>query len=415
MRFSRVYLGLFTLWPVLAILGGQGFSSFIVVTGILAIFWCRQFRFDFSRTGLCLAVFLGWALFSSLWSPYDPPLISGHLLEQNFAIKSGALRLSLLAILAGLLLLALRPMFEPSRSRRVRFITIIFYIHGLAGIIIGYVLWVQYSALVSPEAVQRASEMMQNLTRSQNSFALIIPILLARAKFHRRYELSLFQGALICGAAVISVIIGASAAVLAIMLGCVGCIVAQNFPRTMLKLSFATLAGLTLFMPAIIWLGTVSIDTLSLSLPDSVHSRIIGWEYTLDMIAQRPLTGHGLDATRTWTDTFSTRPELANAFPEYWASFQLVAGHPHNMPLHIWAETGLVGIVLFLVCIGAIYQQLRQIAADSFLSPAISGLVFAFIPIYCSAYGVWNDAFWAGVFLIIVSMFLIWGDLKNND
>lgn len=69
--------------------------------------------------------------------------------------------------------------------------------------------------------------------------------------------------------------------------------------------------------------------------------RVTQWQFVLDMIRQRPLTGWGL---RSFT-------------PAYEAAMQTWLGHPHNLYLMLLSEMGLPLGGLFIGTIGWIYAQ----------------------------------------------------------
>jgi O-antigen ligase len=89
--------------------------------------------------------------------------------------------------------------------------------------------------------------------------------------------------------------------------------------------------------------------------PDSAFGRLLIWKTTAGMIAEKPVLGHGFDQ-------FKVQYNKAQA--HYFASGKasekekMIAGnveHAHNEFLQIWAELGLIGLLLFGGTIGNIF------------------------------------------------------------
>lgn len=69
--------------------------------------------------------------------------------------------------------------------------------------------------------------------------------------------------------------------------------------------------------------------------------RTTQWQFAWSMTQQRPLTGWG----------------LRNFTPLYQAKWQVFLGHPHNLPLMLSAETGILGAVLLIGLVGWVVFQ----------------------------------------------------------
>jgi len=94
----------------------------------------------------------------------------------------------------------------------------------------------------------------------------------------------------------------------------------------------------------------------------TVAQRFYYWESASEMIREAPLTGHGLGG-------------YAVLYPRH---RNLRAGetrHPHNILLHLWVETGLIGLLLWTAWVGAVLGRgllrlcsRRREKADDFCS-----------------------------------------------
>ncbi|NNU16947.1 hypothetical protein HK107_11515 [Parvularcula sp. ZS-1/3] len=114
------------------------------------------------------------------------------------------------------------------------------------------------------------------------------------------------------------------------------------------------------------------------SLPDSVLHRLIIWRTVLDLWAEgRTLTGAGARATHTLTD------RLGAVTLESGAQIPLVSSHPHNLPVQLLYEFGLIGyglVIAFLV-MGA--RALLAVPWRKEMAIAIAGLL-SVVAVYIS-------------------------------
>ncbi|BFM39063.1 O-antigen ligase family protein [Synechocystis sp. LKSZ1] len=69
------------------------------------------------------------------------------------------------------------------------------------------------------------------------------------------------------------------------------------------------------------------------------------WDFALQMLSQRPLTGWG----------------LRNFTPLYQAAMNVWLGHPHSLPLMLLAEIGIPGTLLFLGLVGSVLYQATRL------------------------------------------------------
>ena len=120
------------------------------------------------------------------------------------------------------------------------------------------------------------------------------------------------------------------------------------------------------------------------TLPASWQARLEIWDYVSYRIAQHPFLGWGLGTSH---------------FLNYWqpdgATYRMIHGpadHPHNAVLQLWAELGMLGLLLGLGF--AFYTLYRATRLDRRLAPfALGGWVVALTLSLC-AFDFWNDAGW---------------------
>ena len=126
----------------------------------------------------------------------------------------------------------------------------------------------------------------------------------------------------------------------------------------------------------------------------SAGHRLLIWSFAGDRIAERPLTGWGLDASRTIPGgSDPIRPG------ETWLPL-----HPHNAPLQLWLELGVPGAVLFALVVASAWRALADAGwPPLFHAAAGAGLTVAFVGCFAT-YGIWQewwlDTLWFSLFLI---------------
>jgi O-antigen ligase len=128
----------------------------------------------------------------------------------------------------------------------------------------------------------------------------------------------------------------------------------------------------------------------------SAGHRLLIWSFAGDRIAERTLTGWGLDAARAMPGGKDPiRPG------QTWMPL-----HPHNAALQLWLELGAPGAVLFALLVALAWQALAA-APWPRLFAAAAGASLAIALTACFAsYGIWEEwwlgTLWFSLFVIIV-------------
>ena len=128
----------------------------------------------------------------------------------------------------------------------------------------------------------------------------------------------------------------------------------------------------------------------------SAGHRLLIWSFAGDRIAERTLTGWGLDASRAMPGGENLiRPG------QTWMPL-----HPHNAALQLWLELGVPGAVLFALLVALAWQALAG-APWPHLFAAAAGASLAIALFACFAsYGIWEEwwlgTLWFSLFLTIV-------------
>jgi len=117
----------------------------------------------------------------------------------------------------------------------------------------------------------------------------------------------------------------------------------------------------------------------------SAGHRLLIWSFVGDRIAERPLTGWGLDSSRSIPGGQDLiRPG------ETWLPL-----HPHNTPLQLWLELGAEGAVLFALVVALAWHALASAPwSRAFGAAAGASLAIALIA-SVTTYGIWQE-WWLG-------------------
>lgn len=133
-------------------------------------------------------------------------------------------------------------------------------------------------------------------------------------------------------------------------------------------------------------------------LPFSMGHRVLIWDHVAGLALQRPVFGWGLEASRALSD-FTTVPEGTLR-----GVIELLPLHPHNVPLQVWLELGGVGALLALAMAWVLLRAIGRLdrAAQIFAYPLFACGLF----MSGTAYGAWQT-WWMSGFLTAAAAFLI--------
>jgi exopolysaccharide production protein ExoQ len=322
---------------------------------------------------MLLGCFLVWGTASALWS-VDPvrSLVVAVRLAGLFAVGLA------LAVSTGLV----------AAPRRLAFLLLIGMSLGITMVAIELATAGGLSSLFS-ERTYRATQ----LNQASISFALLV--LPASALL-----ISLGQGifaALLAAVTVVTVYELAGTAAKAVLLAglAMGLLLYRVRPvvaRVALAISVAAIIAAPLTFARLERLPGLGETADSFKI--SAGHRLLIWSFAGDRIAERPLTGWGLDASRAIPGGDDPiRPG------ETWMPL-----HPHNAALQVWLELGAPGAVLFALLAALVWRALARIEwPPLFAAAAGASLTIAFVG--CSGtYGIWQE-WWLGT--LSFSLFLV--------
>lgn len=371
--------------PAAGVLQSKALAPIAVVAllGCVVQHWRRHGSLPWPRgllAGIALGLF-GWAALTAAWAP-EPWRALGTALQLGSFVALGIGAARVVATDA-----------EAAKRRLLRLAT-----YGLvAGLVLAGIDAATGNAIRGAVRGMQAppSSLAFGLKPAASAMALWLPLVAAAPLAPWLRSLVLLGGA-----AVLVALPGESAklAVAAALL--VGG-VALVLPRRMAVLLGAGLAVAIVAMPIV--LGPLLARGLpAAGLPPSAAHRLLIWDFTIQRIADKPLFGWGMEASRQIpghrdhpAPAVLERFGLDGAATPYWlAGAQLLPLHPHNGALQLRLELGWPGVLLAaamaallaLACRGAV--PLAMLAA---------GAVTAML-----SFGAWQE-WWVGAELLALA------------
>jgi hypothetical protein len=134
----------------------------------------------------------------------------------------------------------------------------------------------------------------------------------------------------------------------------------------------------------------------------SAGHRLLIWSFAGDRIAERPVTGWGLDSSRAIPGGDDLiRPR------ETWMPL-----HPHNAALQVWLELGAPGAALFALLAAIVWGALARVEwPPLFAAAAGASLTIAFVECFAT-YGIWQE-WWIGTLSLSLFLVLVMARVAN--
>ena len=407
MSYAPVLAAAFVLWPIMGLLGGQGYAPLLGLAALPALALARP-KGPPALYVIPAVLFVIWVIVGEVfWSPVSTELVSGSLQEGNFAVKATSLRVVLTAAFALLAVGGALRIADGSAQVSTRVMLGAFAIQGLilaaTSIFSAPLLEVVYG----PDPTEQMSG-VQNMGRNANAFALILPILIAYLSARPQFFWKPVVALLVVASLLFFTRVDTQSAMLGLVFMMAAMGLVQALPKLGFRILFTCIGAYIASAPMLI--GTVLrlLEAYNIHLPGSFQSRAWAWHVVIEKIAERPFVGHGIAASKTWRETYADYPEWLARLPDTWTNYAVVPGHPHNMPLQIWAETGMIGAVLVgfsLVLLGFRLPDPAKMREDvRFAIAGVTGVAFS---LFNFAYSMWNEAFWSSVALAAVAIILL--------
>ncbi len=134
----------------------------------------------------------------------------------------------------------------------------------------------------------------------------------------------------------------------------------------------------------------------------SAGHRLLIWSFAGDRIAERPVTGWGLNSSRAIPGGDDLiRPR------ETWMPL-----HPHNAALQVWLELGAPGAALFALLAAIVWGALARVEwPPLFAAAAGASLTIGFVECFAT-YGIWQE-WWIGTLSLSLFLVLVMARVAN--
>ena len=171
---------------------------------------------------------------------------------------------------------------------------------------------------------------------------------------------------------------------------------------------------LSVSTPFVAYLGVIQqTEALKVSdIPTSWQHRLLIWEFTAKKSLERPISGHGFDASRVISRDAETKPVFTTSTS--WQESVLPL-HPHNIGLQLWLELGVVGVILGLVVLIAIARALASFAPDRLLCASLTGVVTVAWTIASISFGAWQSWWIAALWICAIVSALTAKERRDRD
>ncbi|KQW72047.1 hypothetical protein ASE17_04030 [Phenylobacterium sp. Root77] len=363
--FGWVLAFVFTLAPIAAWVGPLAFAPVAGLGGLLSLGALRINDKD-RPAALAILVLVAWALASMVWSPFHP----------TKAEQATAMKLVLQAVLYWALFRAAGAATDGGRTLALRVLS-----WGMA--LLGALLAIEaltgagvYQALrVAIDDPIRPDLAIKNVAQGGFVLAVLTP---AAALAGWRTGGGIWPGVLMAaGITGASFGLDADAPVIALVLSTLAAWAVWRWPRGAPR-AIGAGAGLFFFAtPGIVWITRQLgwFQALEAQVPLSWSMRMSYWRHAADWIGDHPFRGWGVDASRMFGPGITL--------------------HPHNGPLQVWLELGLIGAtaasVFWFVVIAAQGGQRRDLGRAVAVGTAVAYLTFSAV-----SFGVWQE-WWLAV------------------
>lgn len=211
---------------------------------------------------------------------------------------------------------------------------------------------------------------------------------------------------LLLGGAGVLVALPGDTAKIAALLGIVVAAATLAAPRVVPRLVGAGIAAAILTMPLL----AAAIPSLPVDrLPITALHRMMIWDFTGARIAERPMLGWGLEASRTVpggrdgpTAGLLDRLRVIDAARRQWFAnpgVQVLPLHPHNGALQVWLELGAIGALIA----AALAWSLGLAATRAPCPPAAAGALASAAVTAMLSFGAWQ-AWWVVAMLLAATV-----------
>ena len=167
-----------------------------------------------------------------------------------------------------------------------------------------------------------------------------------------------------------------------------------TFPRLTLNLIVISVTSFFMLVP-IIFLHLLGwFQPVASRIPPSTFDRLEIWHRSAVAVIEQPLLGYGIGISR-----YLPIPKDLSSLYKY---FTVPTTHPHNAPIQIWLELGLIGVVIMLLLIGLVSAPIRRIKGHLKIVAFATGVSIIFTGLV--SYGFWQET-WLSIIGMAVILF----------
>ena len=164
--------------------------------------------------------------------------------------------------------------------------------------------------------------------------------------------------------------------------------------RVMAVLSVAAILTAPLTLPSLA--GSPSLFAAVDSFKESAGHRLLIWRFAGDRIAERPLFGWGLDASRA----------VPGGDVEARPGEKFLPLHPHDSALQAWLELGAPGALLLALFVGCLWLSLAEAPWPRLYRAAAGGSLTVVSAIAAAGWGIWQE-WWLGTLALALFAVLV--------
>lgn len=354
----------------LAYAANLAFAPFTAAAGLLCLPLIGRPRAP-SRGLWLLIALLAWGLVSYGWSPAAPgPTDFGDLrsLQRITGLKL-VFELALYASFA----LAMRGI-APLAARRALLVLAVLLTVMTAVMLVESLVGARFYSAVKAALGQRTSPDLaaRNVARACYVMALLLwPVLVLLFDTGRRA-----WGVALAGAAVLTaVLFKVDAPIVAFVAGAAVFAAVWRFGARALAACAIGTALYLVLTPVLVSLAAgagLTHDTPGHIGKASWGARLQIWSFVDQLVLAKPLTGWGLDASRSWPG--------------------LIPLHPHDGALQLWLELGPIGAGLAALFFAWVLGRIAEIArTDRVTAAAAAASTTAYLVIGALSFGVWQE------------------------
>jgi O-antigen ligase len=361
-----VWILLAVLTPLSGFLGARGFAPEVGLAGLLCLPLARLRRADVA--GLVLfGLLVAWALVSAAWSPAPAP----HDLK-SFGRFTGLHLLQQLLFSGALILTAHR--LPPPEARRA-----LTWLGGGLMVLTALLLFESLTDAWLLNTLQGLVGQRSDIphwalrTVGQGGYVVVMlfwPVTVALWRGGRRRLAAVFAA----GAALALVLLHLAAPLAALATSAVVFALVAWLGRPAALGALALSVAQTFAVPWLMraWTHDGVFGAMRGRLPPSWAARVDIWTFTSERLAEKPLLGWGLDASRTFKGHIPL--------------------HPHDGPLQLWFELGALGAVLGALVWAFIFWRFAEAARSRRLYAAAGcGTAWSAVVIGAFSFSLWQE------------------------